>query len=395
MHNQDQNNTYEAGKVIAALNENPALEHDINAALDGVDYEKVELIFRSDKEEKSNTGDLLLIYLNDKEESAVFDAIETLLSNPYILYAEPDYIEDLHLMPNDPLYRQLWGTRKIEASSAWNYTVGSNEVAVGVIDTGIDYRHPDIRENMWISPDGRLANGWNFADNNRNPIDLDGHGTHVAGTIGAVGNNHIGVTGICWDVKVVALKFGLDIASAIAAINFANQYDIPILNSSWGGRVYSPALKHAIEQYRGLFIASAGNNGENNDEYPVYPASFDCDNIISVAATNPDDDLTRFSNYGIGTVDLAAPGIDILSLGLDDEYSGQNGTSMSAPHVAGAAALLKSYIPEISVSALKYIILASVVKRRSLADKITTGGVLNVNDMFQLATEMIDNGNIL
>lgn len=395
MHNQDQNNTYEAGKVIAALNENPALEHDINAALDGVDYEKVELIFRSDKEEKSNTGDLLLIYLNDKEESAVFDAIETLLSNPYILYAEPDYIEDLHLMPNDPLYRQLWGTRKIEASSAWNYTVGSNEVAVGVIDTGIDYRHPDIRENMWVSPDGRLANGWNFADNNRNPIDLDGHGTHVAGTIGAVGNNHIGVTGICWDVKVVALKFGLDIASAIAAINFANQYDIPILNSSWGGRVYSPALKHAIEQYRGLFIASAGNNGENNDEYPVYPASFDCDNIISVAATNPDDDLTRFSNYGIGTVDLAAPGIDILSLGLDDEYSGQNGTSMSAPHVAGAAALLKSYIPEISVSALKYIILASVVKHRSLADKITTGGVLNVNDMFQLATEMIDNGNIL
>ena len=395
MHNQDQNNTYEAGKVIAALNENPALEHDINAALDGVDYEKVELIFRSDKEEKSNTGDLLLIYLNDKEESAVFDAIETLLSNPYILYAEPDYIEELHLMPNDPLYRQLWGTRKIEASSAWNYTVGSNEVAVGVIDTGIDYRHPDIRENMWVSPDGRLANGWNFADNNRNPIDLDGHGTHVAGTIGAVGNNHIGVTGICWDVKVVALKFGLDIASAIAAINFANQYDIPILNSSWGGRVYSPALKHAIEQYRGLFIASAGNNGENNDEYPVYPASFDCDNIISVAATNPDDDLTRFSNYGIGTVDLAAPGIDILSLGLDDEYSGQNGTSMSAPHVAGAAALLKSYIPEISVSALKYIILASVVKHRSLADKITTGGVLNVNDMFQLATEMIDNGNIL
>lgn len=395
MHNQDQNNTYEAGKVIVALNENPALEHDINAALDGVDYEKVELIFRSDKEEKSNTGDLLLIYLNDKEESAVFDAIETLLSNPYILYAEPDYIEDLHLMPNDPLYRQLWGTRKIEASSAWNYTVGSNEVAVGVIDTGIDYRHPDIRENMWVSPDGRLANGWNFADNNRNPIDLDGHGTHVAGTIGAVGNNHIGVTGICWDVKVVALKFGLDIASAIAAINFANQYDIPILNSSWGGRVYSPALKHAIEQYRGLFIASAGNNGENNDEYPVYPASFDCDNIISVAATNPDDDLTRFSNYGIGTVDLAAPGIDILSLGLDDEYSGQNGTSMSAPHVAGAAALLKSYIPEISVSALKYIILASVVKHRSLADKITTGGVLNVNDMFQLATEMIDNGNIL
>ena len=395
MHNQDQNNTYEAGKVIAALNENPALEYDIDAALDGIDYEKVELIFRSNKEEKSNTGDLLLIYLNDKEKSAVFDAIETLLSNPYILYAEPDYIEELHLMPNDPLYRQLWGTRKIEASSAWNYTVGSNEVAVGVIDTGVDYRHPDIRENMWVSPDGRLANGWNFADNNRNPMDLDGHGTHVAGTIGAVGNNHIGVTGICWDVKVVALKFGLDIASAIAAINFANQYDIPILNSSWGGRVYSPALKHAVEQYHGLFIASAGNNGENNDEYPVYPTSFDCDNLISVAATNPDDELTRFSNYGVETVDLAAPGIDILSLSLDDEYSGQNGTSMSAPHVAGAAALLKSYIPDISVSALKYIILASVVKRRSLAGKITTEGVLNVNDMFQLATEMIDNGNIL
>ncbi|WP_207747836.1 S8 family serine peptidase [Clostridium sp. D33t1_170424_F3] len=179
------------------------------------------------------------------------------------------------------------------------------------------------------------------------------------------------------------MKFGLDAASAIAAISFANRFNIPILNASWGGRGYSRALKDAIEHYNGLFIASAGNSAEDNDITPVYPASYDCDNIISVAATTPDDTLARFSNYGAESVDLAAPGTDILSLGLQREYSTQNGTSMAAPHVAGAAALLKSYLPNLTTSDLKDIILSSAVKTPYLAGKVSTGGMLNVHAMFE------------
>lgn len=380
--------SYAAGKVIVALNRtggpSTGPRYDLHRILEGLDYEKAELLFHSEKAYgDQDTGDILLIYLKNKHPSAVLDAIETLSGNPFISYAEPDYLETLHVVPNDPLYNQLWGTKKIDASLAWNFTTGSSKVSVGVIDTGIDFRHPDIRRNMWVSPNGRLANGWNFADNNRYSIDTDGHGTHVAGTVGAVGNNCIGITGICQHVKVVSMKFGLDVASAIAAISFANRFSIPILNASWGGRAYSRALKDAIEKYDGLFIASAGNSAEDNDVTPVYPASYDCDNIISVAATTPDNTLARFSNYGAESVDLAAPGTDILSLGLQREYSTQNGTSMAAPHVAGAAALLKSYLPNLTTLDLKDMILSSAVKTPCLAGKVSTGGILNVHAMFE------------
>jgi thermitase len=384
------NNRYAQGKVIAALDEafasSAAPEYDLAPVLEGIDYEKIEVLFHSNNaEEESGAGDIILIYLKNKNKAAVLGAIEILSKNPYVLYAEPDYLETMHVVPSDPLFQKLWGTKKVGAPLAWNYSTGSPRVSVGVIDTGIDYRHPDVRSNMWASPDGRLQNGWNFADNSRNSMDIDGHGTHVAGTIGAVGNNGIGMTGICWDVRVVSMKFGLDVASAVAAIDFANRFDIPILNSSWGGRAYSKALKQAIEAYDGLFIASAGNNGTNNDIDPIYPASYDCDNILSVAATNPDDTLARFSNYGVNSVDIAAPGTNILSLGLRGTYTPKNGTSMSAPHVAGAAALLKAYMPHLSALTLKHMILSSAVKSPYLDGKLVTGGMLNVNAMFVLA----------
>ena len=392
MNDEIHGNAYETGKVIAAIHKNIDLpaSSGYDLVLDGLDYVKTEVLFHSEMtEEEDGAGDIILIYLKNRDPEAVADAIETLSANPHVAYAEPDYLEELHVIPNDPLYRQLWGMQKIEAALAWNYTTGSRNVAVGVIDTGIDYHHPDIRKNMWVSQNGWLDNGWNFASNSNNSMDTNGHGTHVAGTVGAVGNNRIGVTGLCWDVRVVSMKFGLDIASAIAAIDFANQFDIPILNASWGGRAYSRALQQAVDQYNGLFIASAGNNGVDNEIYPIYPASYDSDNIISVAATAPDDTLARFSNYGVSSVDLAAPGTDILSLGLHGEYSPQNGTSMSAPHVAGAAALLLSYLPGLSVPDLKNIILSSAVKLPSLAGKVLTGGLLNVNAMFELANDYV------
>lgn len=381
-------NKYETGKVIVAVNNDISfaeVEFYISLALEEIEYEKIEVIFSYDTEtEKKDAENIILIYLKDKDPTTVIEAIKKLSVSPYIIYAEPDYIEEMHLVSNDPLYKYLWGIQKINAPLAWNYTTGSSEVVVGVIDTGIDYNHQDITENMWISPNEKLLYGWNFADNNDNSIDTDGHGSHVAGTIGAVGNNGIGITGVCWNVRVASLKFGLDIASAIAAIDFANSFNIQILNASWGGRAYSYSLKYAIEHYNGLFIASAGNNGTNNDIEPIYPASYDSDNIISVAATDPYDTLARFSNYGVESVDITAPGTDILSLDLDGGYSPLNGTSMAAPHVAGVAALLKSYLPSISTSSLKNIILSSVNRNINLEGKILTGGLLDVNAMFEL-----------
>ena len=379
-------NKYETGKVIVAVNNDISfaeVEFYISLALEEIEYEKIEVIFSYDTEtEKKDAENIILIYLKDKDPTTVIEAVKKLSVSPYIIYAEPDYIEEMHLVSNDPLYKYLWGIQKINTPLAWNYTTGSSEVVVGVIDTGIDYNHQDITENMWISPNEKLLYGWNFADNNDNSIDTDGHGSHVAGTIGAVGNNGIGITGVCWNIRVASLKFGLDIASAIAAIDFANSFNIQILNASWGGRAYSYSLKYAIEHYNGLFIASAGNNGTNNDIEPIYPASYDSDNIISVAATDPYDTLARFSNYGVESVDIAAPGTDILSLDLDGGYSPLNGTSMAAPHVAGVAALLKSYLPSISTSSLKNIILSSVNRNINLEGKILTGGLLDVNAMF-------------
>lgn len=384
------NNNYELGKVIVALNINitskDVLDYYIDLVLDGIDYEKAEIIFHSKNTERLNEGtNIVLIYLKDKNPHAVTNAVAKLSSSPYIVYAEPDYIEEMHIISNDPLYNQLWGIQKINAPLAWDYTTGDSSISVGVIDTGIDQNHPDIRENMWTTWNGRLIYGWNFADNSSDSMDLDGHGSHVAGTIGAVGNNRIGITGVCWQVRVAALKFGLDVASAIAAIDFANYYKISILNASWGGRAYSQALKDAIDQYDGLFVASAGNDGTNNDVDPMYPASYDCKNIISVAAVDPYDTLARFSNYGLKTVDIAAPGTNILSLDLAGEYSPLNGTSMAAPHVAGAAALLKSSMPNISTITLKRIILSSAMENPELKGKILTGGILDMETMFKLA----------
>lgn len=384
------NNNYELGKVIVALNINitskDVLDYYIDLVLDGIDYEKAEIIFHSKNTESLNEGtNIVLIYLKDKNPHAVTNAVAKLSSSPYIVYAEPDYIEEMHIISNDPLYNQLWGIQKINAPLAWDYTTGDSSISVGVIDTGIDQNHPDIRENMWTTWNGRLIYGWNFADNSSDSMDIDGHGSHVAGTIGTVGNNRIGITGVCWQVRVAALKFGLDVASAIAAIDFANYYKISILNASWGGRAYSQALKDAIDQYDGLFVASAGNDGTNNDVDPMYPASYDCKNIISVAAVDPYDTLARFSNYGLKTVDIAAPGTNILSLDLAGEYSPLNGTSMAAPHVAGAAALLKSSMPNISTITLKRIILSSAMENPELKGKILTGGILDMETMFKLA----------
>ena len=385
------NNDFEVGKIIISLSKNfnkvNLLSCDINHIFNGINIEKIEYLFQPNKtDNNSNLGDIILLHLKNKEKMEVIDSVYKLLNNPYVAYAEPDYLYELDTIPNDPNFKYLWGMNNIKAPFAWNYTTGNHQTVVGVLDSGIDANHPDLKNNLWFQ--GPFFNGWNFVNNNNYPIDVSGHGTHVAGTIGAVGNNCIGVTGVCWNVQLASFKIGdnrIDLAAAIAAIHFSNMMNIPILNNSWGGRTYSPILKHAIEHYNGLFIASAGNSGSNNDLLPSYPASYNCDNIISVAASTPENTLSSFSNYGAKSVDIAAPGTSILSTSIDGKYSYKNGTSMAAPHVSGAAALLKSYMPFLSTFEIKNIILLSSTKYPNLSNKLLTGGILNVDSMIKLA----------
>ncbi|MCL1819486.1 MAG: S8 family serine peptidase [Oscillospiraceae bacterium] len=240
--------------------------------------------------------------------------------------------------------------------------------------------------NMWLAPRGQGKRGWNFEGNNNNCEDYTGHGTHVAGTIGAVGNNFIGVTGVSWVVRLASLKIGgnvFDMAAAINAIDYANRNRIQIINSSWGSRFFSSSLKYAIDNYDGLLVVSAGNNGSNNDIMPVYPSSYDSENIISVAAADQNDNLASFSNYGEISVDIAAPGTDILSTALGSGYTYMSGTSMAAPHVAGAAALLKGYRPELTALEIKDIILSNADKKAQYLGKVLTGGTINISRMFE------------
>lgn len=334
----------------------------------------------------SDIGAIVMIDLRTNDPQAVINAVESLNENPCVVFAEPDFYMEPHIIPNDRYYRYLWGLQRSGCPLAWNHTTGNADIVVGITDSGINYNHPDLKDNMWSAPGGQGVRGWNFENNSNDIMDRTGHGTHVAGTIGAVGNNIIGTTGVCWNVKLAALKIGdsaFDLAAAIDAIDYANRNRIPILNNSWGSRLFSSSLKYAIDNYDGLFIVSAGNKGSNNDVIPVYPANYDSENIISVAASDSNDALALFSNYGAASVDIAAPGTDILSTSFNSEYSYMDGTSMAAPHVAGAAALLKGYMPRLRPSEIKDIILSSVDKRPQLSGKVSTGGTVNIRKMFE------------
>jgi len=315
------------------------------------------------------------------------EAAKQYLANPAVAYVEPNYIFRLCAVPNDPLYGDLWGMERIQAPKAWDITTGNQEIAVGVIDTGIFTTHQDLVAN--IAP-----GGYDFINGDADPMDDQGHGSHVAGTIGAVGNNSIGVVGVNWQVKLIGLKiFNADGKTSAGAIIGAVQYaatntalKIKITNNSWGGGGYSQGLYDAIKQagetYGQLFIAAAGNEGLDNDETPHYPSSYDLPNIIAVAAIGEDGSLADFSCYGLESVDLAAPGVDILSTvpgGAGDQYDGTySGTSMACPHVAGAAALLWGLNPNYTYQEIRDAILESVVLNSNLAGKMVTGGELDL-----------------
>jgi subtilisin family serine protease len=330
----------------------------------------------------------------------------------YIAYAEPNYIvhvdQQFSQFANDPRRGDLWAMHNIgqtgglkdadiDALEAWQFQLlnqpAPGAVVVGVIDTGIDYTHPDLKDNIWTNP-GETPNngidddsngyvddmhGWDFFNNDSDPMDDNGHGTHVAGTIGAVGDNDIGVAGVSWQVKLMAVKFlgscGSGTTSgAISAILYAAKFHVPITNNSWGGGNRSKALQDAIASSGALFVAAAGNSASSTKHYP---AGYDLNNIISVAATEHNDLLAGFSNYSSTWVDLGAPGVDILSSIPNNGYGVKSGTSMASPHVAGVAALVMAYSPGMSILEVKAIILGSVDPNASLKGITVTGGRLN------------------
>ena len=292
-----------------------------------------------------------------------------------ISYVQPNYEQKALAIPNDPRFEELYAMRNvgqtggtsgcdISATLAWDRTTGNESVIVGVIDSGVDYNHEDLAANMWINsgevPGDGIDNdgngvvddvyGYNSIEDSGDPMDDNKHGTHCAGTIAAVGNNGIGVAGVCWTARIMALKFldangRGDTANALACIEYAVLNGAKILSNSWGGGAYSYALKEMIDaagKQGVLFVAAAGNEGTNNDVTPHYPSSYSCENIIAVLSVDHNDRRASSSCYGLESVDIAAPGVNILSCYVGGGYVKLSGTSMATPHVSGAAALLLS-----------------------------------------------------
>ncbi|MCC6327024.1 MAG: S8 family serine peptidase [Acidobacteria bacterium] len=316
-------------------------------------------------------------------------------------------------IPNDPHFGEQWALNNIgqdggkagadlSALQAWAKTKGSREVVVAVLDTGVDYNHLDLVSNMWVRPDNvpqyvdaelgtyNDIQGYDADSNVADPMDDNGHGTHCAGIIGAEGNNGEGIAGINWNVQVMPLKFlgrgGFgSTKDAIEAINYAidrkqKGVNLRVISASWGSTQNSKALEDAIRaagENGILFVAAAGNNSTDNDKRPHYPSNYDLPNVISVAALDRTDSLASFSNYGVKTVHVAAPGREIVSTWLGNAYREASGTSMATPYVSGVAALIVASDPNISVDKLRERVLKSVDKVDALNGKIASGGRIN------------------
>jgi subtilisin family serine protease len=336
--------------------------------------------------------------------------ITTLKSRQDVLYAEPNYIGSFATTPNDVYYNQLWGLPAISTPTAWDISRGSRNYVVAVADTGVDYNHPDLVANLWSAPAAYSVNiggvtincaagthGFNAITRTCDPADDNSHGTHVAGTIGATGNNSLGVTGVNWATSIMALKMinsqgNLTLSDALDAMSFARQVksifpstaNIKVISNSWfycvGIGCASNAFAneiYAAAQAGILFVAAAGNFDNNNDITPVYPANHS--GVISVAATDSTDSRASFSDYGASTVLLGAPGVNVLSTYPSASYGYNSGTSMAAPHVSGALTLLLSACPALTDAALWSTLIDNVDQVPALAGVVYTGGRLNVD----------------
>jgi subtilisin family serine protease len=347
------------------------------------------------------------------------EAIARYRADPDVEYAEPNYVLRAMLTPNEPTYiNLLWGLNNtaqfpggtpgadIKAPLAWDFTTGSAGVVVMVIDSGVEYTHQDLAANMWVNPGEIPGNGIDDDGNgyvddvfgidvvngDTDPTDDFGHGTHVAGTLGAVGNNSLGVVGVNWNVKILPCKI-LDslgegtVADAVTCLEYARDLkargvNIVATNNSYGGAgAFSQTMADAIDAQRDiLFVAAAGNTelvGNDNDRVPFYPAGFDLPNVISVAATDHTDAKANFSHFGRRSVHIGAPGVNIWSTLNFNQYTNANGTSMAAPHVAGVAALLKAQTPARDWRQIKNLILSGGDPKPSMTGTTVSGRRVN------------------
>ena len=333
------------------------------------------------------------------------EVLASLSEHPEIEYIEPNYVISVNKTANDTYFGQQWGPKKAEAEAAWDYATGTRQTVVAVIDTGVDFNHPDLAANIWAAPRPFTFNGAagvvscpagsrgvNAITSTCLPMDDNGHGTHCAGIIGAAGNNASGVAGVNWTASILPVKFlnskgsGL-LSDALRAIDsvvqikkqFGAEANVRVISASWGIAGSSISLESAIAAANTadiLFVAAAGNAAANNDTTASFPANSTQPNVMSVAATDQADALASFSNYGL-KVHLGAPGVSIASTYLNGQYAMMSGTSMATPMVAGAAALLLSTCTA-NTAALRQHLLASVDAVPGLAGKTETGGRLNI-----------------
>ena len=360
--------------------------------------------------------------------------LRTLRENPAILYAEPNYLYYTFALsgalptspPNDTDFGLQWDMHNtgqpdklgklgtagadIQISSVWDRGItGSKKIIVAVIDTGVDYNHPELKENIYVNhaESGDLSkngmdddgngviddvHGANFeagVNGTNASLDDNDHGSHCAGTIGAKGNNGAGLTGVNWDVSILPVKFlsaegSGSLEGAVNSIKYATKMKVNVMSNSWGGGAYSEALKEAIveaEKSGILFVAAAGNDSSNNDDSPSYPASYEVPNVLAVAATNNQDTLATFSNYGFRSVQVSAPGVEVLSTVKGGRYDTFSGTSMACPHVAGMAALLLSHEANLTYSEVKKRLIDSSTPVRGLRRQVASRGRVNMANL--------------
>ena len=371
-------------------------------------------------------GAQVVKFANLKSNDDLLKTAKELNARSDVEYVEANTIIHVNAVPNDTDFAQQYGMHNtganggtanadIHAVDAWDISTGSKNVVVGIIDTGVDYTHPDIAPNYWANPgeSGLDANGkdkrangidddgngyiddyrgWDFANNDNDPMDDHAHGTHCAGVIGAHGNDGVGVTGVNWNVSIVGLKFltgggSGTLEDAVKAIEYANTLGLNLTSNSWGGGGFSPTMKDAIAaaDARGiLFVAAAGNDSSNNDSTPSYPASYEVANVISVAASDNKDQMAYFSNSGVRTVHVAAPGVDIYSSVPGSKYQKMSGTSMATPHVAGLAALVKAGIPDATASQIRARIINGVDRSPYWSTRVASGGRINAANSLEV-----------
>lgn len=340
---------------------------------------------------------------------ASFESTKSVLksvgNNSMVEYVEPNYIYRINKTPNDPMFGQLWGMSNaktagvdISALKAWDIETGNRDIIVASIDTGVNYNHPDLKENMWVNEaeangkagiddDGNGViddvYGYNAIDDSGNPLDDHGHGSHTSGTIGARGDDGKGIVGVAWNVRLMGVKFlsangSGSLEGAIKAIDYATKMGAKIMSNSWGGGGFSQALLESIQRANDagiLFVAAAGNESNNNDSSPTYPATYDVPNVLTVAAVDDEGKMASFSNYGRLKVHVAAPGVNIYSSITGGEYDSWSGTSMATPHVSGIAALVMSHEPNLSAIEVRNRIIATAKPMSSLRGRVRSGGM--------------------